>query len=99
MGKSDTTRAANAGRGLEKSHVNYSTENHAQRERILAWLLTKSLSTAEARRELDIMHPAGRVQELREQGHNIVTHWVVDTGGKVNHRVASYVLLSKEAKP
>ena len=31
------------------------------------------VSTFEARRYLDIMHPAGRVQELREEGNDIDT--------------------------
>ncbi len=67
----------------------------SQRMTILAWLKASRLTTLQARNELDIMHPAARVQELRTQGYNIHTHWeIVDTGGN-NHRVASYVLLKE----
>ncbi|MBY0235032.1 MAG: helix-turn-helix domain-containing protein [Burkholderiaceae bacterium] len=50
------------------------------------------ISTAEARAGLDILHPAARVQELREQGHDIRTLWTVvtDEGGD-QHRVANYL--------
>lgn len=68
--------------------------NESQRQAILAWLYVRSLTTLEARQELDIMHPAGRVQELREQGHNIKTHWTIEDTGKGSHRVARYVLLA-----
>ncbi len=75
---------------------NFSTDTNNQRQIILAWLLTTPLSTLQARTELDIMHPAARVKELRERGHNIVTHWVTSDSGKAQHRVASYVLLAGE---
>lgn len=66
-----------------------------QRRKILEALSRGPLSTLEARRNLDIMHPGGRVLELRKQGVNIVTHWSKEPteGGKL-HRVARYVLLS-----
>ena len=66
--------------------------NEAQRTRILEWLRGESLTTLQAREHLDIMHPAGRVMELRKQGFNIFTHWT----NEANHRVARYVLLSSE---
>ncbi|SDY38094.1 helix-turn-helix domain-containing protein [Nitrosomonas halophila] len=64
-----------------------------QRQQILDWLQTKPLSTIEAREQLGIMHPGGRVSELRRQGHSIVTNEAseVDAAGKI-HRVAKYVL-------
>jgi hypothetical protein len=48
------------------------------------------INTVDARQKLDIMHPAARIQELRENGNNIVTYKRhVD-----NHKkVAEYVLL------
>ena len=73
---------------------NYSTDNASQRQRLLEWLLTRSISTLQARQELDVMHPAARIQELREAGHNIVTHWTTGNTGKANHRVACYALLA-----
>lgn len=67
----------------------------SQRQRLLEALRQRSLSTLDARRELDVMHPAARVMELRQEGANIITHWSrepTECGGL--HRVARYVLLS-----
>ena len=73
----------------------FDNSNHNQRLEILGWLKThKSLSTFEARNELGIMHPGGRVLELRKQGYIIKTHWSVehDFLGKP-HRIGRYYLL------
>ena len=73
--------------------------SHAQRARILDWLQSgRTLTTTEARKELDVLHPAMRVLELRAQGIAIATHWTtVETQpGKV-HRVAEYALLRQGA--
>jgi hypothetical protein len=72
----------------------YSTDPASQRQRILAWLLTRSITTLQARKELDIMHPAARVQELKAQGLNIVTDRVLDDSGKGKHKVGRYTLLA-----
>lgn len=48
--------------------------------RLLAELRKRPLTTLQARRELDIMHPAARVQKLRERGHNIITELSVIEG-------------------
>lgn len=67
----------------------------SQRARILNHLRTVGpLTTTEARTRLDIMHPAAHVQELRERGHNIITHRKTVNTGKGRHRVAEYVLLA-----
>ncbi len=72
------------------------TDTNNQRLIIIAYLLqNNSLTTLQARKDLDVMHPAARVQELRAQGHNIVTHWTIADNGKARHRVASYVLLAQ----
>lgn len=76
------------------SDIKFSTDSNSQRLKILAWLLTAPLTTLQARTELDIMHPAARVKELKARGHNIVTHWTIEWSGKAKHRIASYVLLS-----
>lgn len=65
----------------------------SQRIRILEHLRIKPLTTLAARTELDVFHPAGRVQELKAEGHNIATHWETVDSGQGKHRVASYVLL------
>lgn len=74
---------------------NYLTDSNSQRQRLLAWLLTRPITTLQARKELDIMHPSQRVLELKAAGHKIETHWTTDDSGKAKHRVACYVLLSE----
>lgn len=71
---------------------------HSQRMRLLQRLRECNLTTSEARRDLDIMHPAARVQELREMGQVIHTVWTSEktTSGSTRH-LARYVLV-KEAR-
>jgi len=66
-----------------------------QRARIKSWLRKRRrLTTLQARSRLDVLHPAARIQELRSEGMNIVTHWRTDTTPEGNpHRVAEYVLM------
>lgn len=66
---------------------------HSQRLRLLERLRVAPVDTITARRELDVMHPAARIQELKQRGNKIDT---VRVGrptdcGKV-HSVALYVL-------
>ena len=71
---------------------------HSQRMRLLARLHEANVSTTEARSKLDIMHPAARVQELREAGH--VIHTVRIAEPTASHRIrhiARYVLV-REAR-
>ena len=72
----------------------------AQRARLLTYLQEYfSCTTLQGRELLNILHVAGRVKELRELGHNIVTTWVQDSdyeGRK--HRVGKYVLLTSKHK-
>lgn len=66
----------------------------AQRQRLLAALRRRPVTTIEARRDLDIMAPAPRIFELRQRGFQIVTIWAhqaTDCGRE--HRVALYVLI------
>jgi len=71
----------------------FPTDTNQQRARLLSWLLTATITTLQAREELDIMHPAMRIKELRDRGHKIITHWTTADTGKAKHRVARYVLL------
>lgn len=89
-----TTTAAN--RGSVKILRPYFTPTGTahQRQRLLAWLLSSPITTLEARQRLDILHPAARVQELRGQGYDIITHWAIQETPLGRHRVAQYVLLS-----
>lgn len=69
-----------------------------QTQKVLDYLQSHQhgASTIELRRELDIMHPSGRVDELRQAGYNILTHWTNENQptARGNHRVARYVLLN-----
>ena len=66
---------------------------HSQRMRLLARLREANVSTTEARRELDIMHPAARIQELREQGNLINTVTIAEhTSSQGIRHIARYVL-------
>ncbi len=64
-----------------------------QGKRLLEALRLFSVSTLEARRYLDIMHPAGRVQELREADNEIDTLRLTQPSeaGRA-HSVAVYIL-------
>ncbi|MFZ6876220.1 helix-turn-helix domain-containing protein [Undibacterium sp. Di27W] len=55
-----------------------------------------SLTTQDLRHDLDIMHPAGRIRELRTKGYDIKTVWenCPTACGKI-HRMARYVYLRK----
>jgi hypothetical protein len=64
----------------------------AQRSRMLAALHKGPVSTLDARKFYDILHPAARVQELRGSGHLIDTVWIDDiTSEGFPHRVAQYL--------
>jgi hypothetical protein len=69
-----------------------------QRLKMLDWLFEKiSITTSMARERLDIMHPAGRIKELRKAGYQIATiwdSWISEHG--IKHRIARYVLTRKE---
>lgn len=74
---------------------NNTLSSHAQRARLIQWLEQKPITTLQARHELSVMHPAGRVLELRKMGYDILTHWFVDNDSAGRpHRVARYVLVS-----
>ncbi|WP_411727170.1 helix-turn-helix domain-containing protein [Methyloglobulus sp.] len=77
--------------------MNFSPKTKEQQLRLLAYLLTSPITTTEARDKLDILHPPGRIKELRQQGYRIFTHWQTVDTGKAKHRVARYVLFSGDA--
>lgn len=55
-----------------------------------------SLTTQDLRQDLDIMHPAGRVKELRTRGFEILTYWDdYPTACGKKHRMARYVYLGR----
>lgn len=69
----------------------------SQRLRMQQWFDGRSsLTTEEARRELDVMSPAARVFELRAAGWQIVTVWerFPTVTGRL-HRMARYVCMGR----
>lgn len=76
-----------------KTKRTYSNSASSQRARILEHFANcPRLSTIEAREEYGILHPGGRVMELRKNGYQIDTHWIFapDSNG-VLHRIGQYV--------
>ena len=73
----------------------------AQRLRIIEWFKrNKSLTTHQDREILGVIHPAGRIMELRQRGYDIMTHWTWEANAQGRtHRVAKYVLMKRRAKP
>jgi len=98
MSLGQTTRREPGSRNEEQQSNYTSSDTQSQRQRILEWLHHETLTTIQAREFLDVMHPAARVQELRGQGYEIVTHWTTSDTGKAKHRVARYVLFVKAAR-
>jgi hypothetical protein len=80
---------------INQKHKGNDAETQANRA-LDAFLLFGSLTTQDLRQDLDIMHPAGRVKELRERDFDIRTFWesYPTTFGKM-HRMARYVYLGK----
>ena len=70
------------------------TSAATQRVRLLERLHLGPVDTITARTELNVLHPAARVQELREAGHHIVTHRsrLEDAQGHSHPGVATYYL-------
>lgn len=75
--------------------------NQSQRQRLLDWLRSEgTITTIQAREELNIMMPAARIYELRlKDGFNIKTVWTTETTDKgYPHRVARYILSPRKKK-
>jgi hypothetical protein len=76
----------------------HNTDTAIQKARILKALQdvgSAGLSTIELREQYNVMHPAGRVQELRENGNRIDTVRTIDNNSfGFKHSVARYVLIS-----
>ena len=85
---------------LKRIHQQFKgTSRATQRDRLrVAFHECGTLNTVEIRLHLDIIHPAGRVQDLRDEGLNIVTLWTVATSDAgEEHRVANYLLVREVA--
>ena len=64
-----------------------------QRQRLMAGLHLFPISSFEGSRYMDVYHVAGRIKELRDEGHAIETYWVnAETEAGVIHRIGLYAL-------
>jgi len=76
------------------TNISGGNSSTAQCHRLLSALRRAPITTFQARQLLDIAHPAGRVQALRDAGYHIVTHWCDDVSqASRRHHVARYVLM------
>jgi len=71
------------------------TGRTAQQDRFLKRLQQAPIDTLTARAKLNILHPAARVQELKERGHVINTQRItlIDEYGCTHRGIALYTLL------
>lgn len=71
-----------------------------QRARLLERLQSGPIDTMTARLELNVLHPAARIQELRERGHRINTHrrTIEGSHGAKHPRVAVYYLSTSQTE-
>jgi hypothetical protein len=69
-----------------------SAETLNQQIKLLKELRHGPVTTLTAR-ELFIMHPAGRIKELKSKGHNIITRMIEASHGS-KRKIAQYVLLA-----
>ncbi|HAT7871345.1 TPA: hypothetical protein JBE57_07525 [Legionella pneumophila] len=86
--------------GTPNAKPSYSNSASSQRARILKHFEScPRLSTVEAREIYGVLHPCGRIMELRKKGYLIDTHWIVapDLNG-VLHRVGLYVFKGQKAR-
>lgn len=83
---------------INQKHKGNDAETQANRS-LEALQVFSSLTTQDLRQDLDIMHPAGRIKELRVRGFEIHTHWesYPTVSGKM-HRMGRYVYMGKKGE-
>lgn len=83
---------------INEKHKGNDAETQANRS-LEALQVFFSLTTQDLRQDLDIMHPAGRIKELRRRGFHIQTHWenYPTASGKL-HRMGRYVYMGREGE-
>ncbi len=81
---------------INEKHKGNDAETQANRS-LEALQVLSSLTTQDLRQDLDIMHPAGRIKELRGRGFQIQTYWenYPTASGKM-HRMGRYVYMGKK---
>lgn len=91
--RSCQSRGARAQQDDQHAH---GTSRAAQQQCLLAALRVAPLNTFEGRAILGVPHVAGRIQDLRDAGFEILTTWTTARGATGNlHRIARYVLLGE----
>lgn len=97
----DRDDAANPGgsggaRAKQSNKQAHGNTRAAQQQRLLEALRAAPVNTFEGRALLGVPHVAGRIQDLREAGFEIVTTWTLARGDTGNlHRIARYALLAE----
>lgn len=78
--------------GIEHTYMPTENSKSAQRRRLLTALRANPINTVEAREFLGIMHPAGRINELRNQGFNIISIPTEVEDADTRRIIATYML-------
>jgi hypothetical protein len=83
---------------LKPKLTTMSTATEAQVQRVLARLKRGPATTLNLRSDQDVIHPAGRIAELRRRGYRISTYMVDrQTDAGAWHRVGMYRLHAGKA--
>lgn len=87
-----------ASKNVRANPITFAASSATQCKVLLAALRkagNRGLTTVYGRHRLGIIHPGGRIYDLRQAGAEIVTRWDRDTTPDgIAHRVARYVLVS-----
>lgn len=97
----NSRRLSTKARSVIKQIQKLGASKIAQQQAILDWFkhVKPTLTTCEARAQLSIMHPGGRILELRRKGCRIELEWITvsDLNG-VCHRVGKYCYLTQKER-
>ncbi|MBK9668433.1 MAG: hypothetical protein IPO61_22280 [Gammaproteobacteria bacterium] len=77
------------------SRISRHSAGEHRRRLLLAALRLGPVTTLNIREQVNVIHPAARVLELRERGYRIVTTWTHEPdawGCGLPHRIARYAL-------
>ena len=83
-----------------KLHLNENSLS-AQRRSLLEWLRNRGpIDTLTARRDLNILMPASRIKELKNQGYIFHTQriTITDEQGRSHSNIAQYTLIGEPAR-
>jgi hypothetical protein len=73
----------------------------AQRHQLLEWMRNSGpIDTLTARRDLNILMPASRIKELKNQGYSFHTRRIAitDEHGRSHSNIAQYTLIGEPAR-